>query len=258
MNLETMQTEAMPPGRMAEVVEAVGLSTQQKQAFTNAWQDFADVTAQLMQQQYSTMQQLQAVMGEGVSAPGATSSGPALSAAETAAAASSDAGTPGPAHFMSLATGGAVPAGAGCTAVDAAAAAALLSDAVRRSPIRWDNAETPLSADELVFLTQWLNECKEKPAAAQTSSSDRSNSSSSWLAPAGVLTLQDAEAAEMLMQDLLRVQRAMKRHHHSITILVGIGSMTVASVGWLSGSAAGCQSNIHCHDSCSNSCSLTT
>jgi hypothetical protein len=76
-----------------------------------------------------------------------------------------------------------------------------------------------LSTDELLFLTQWLNECKEEPAAAQASSSDRS-SSSSWLVPAGVLTLQDSEAAETLMQDLLRVQRAMKRQHHSMTIFV--------------------------------------
>jgi hypothetical protein len=99
MDLETMQMEAMPPGRMAEVVEAVGLNTQQKQAFTNAWNDFAGVTAELLQQQYSTMQQLQAVVGQSVSAPAAVSSGPAHSAAAVAAAASSDLGTPGPAHL---------------------------------------------------------------------------------------------------------------------------------------------------------------
>lgn len=141
------------------MLHAAKLTPKQRQTIVDTYAKFSQGTAQLLQQQHTLMQELQATMGVGAVQRS--------SAAAAAAAASADVRPAGAAHFMSLATGGPVP----LSEADAAAAAGAgsgqragvgaPSDAVMPSPMRWDNTDTPLSPDEMQFLTEWLSECKE-------------------------------------------------------------------------------------------------
>lgn len=216
--METLQVEPFPADLWLRVLHAANLTPKQRQTIIETYEKFSQGTAQLLQQQHTLMQELQATMGVGAIQHS--------SAAAGAAAVSANVRPAGAAHFMSLATGGPVPLSeADATASAAAGAhagangsqhACAAPDAVMRSPLRWDNTGTPLSPDEMQFLTEWLSDCKEQSSSAL----EASRNSNSWLAPAGVLPLVSAEKADALMQQLSRIAGGVKQHLHQLTIMV--------------------------------------
>lgn len=218
--METLEVEAVPADHWTHVMHAARLTKQQRSALCQAFELFSQGTKAIMQQQQSLLQELQGTMGVGLSAP---------QAGATAAAVAADAGVAGPAHFMSLATGGSVvpeaAAAAGAPHVHgggSAAAAATAAGSLCDLLLRRDHAGTPLSAEELQFLSAWLAEHKE--GGAQPSS----GSSSSWLAPAGVLPLAVAEKAELLMEQLSRSTGGMKLCLHQLTMTVSAAGSSLA------------------------------
>lgn len=219
--METLPVEPFPADLWPRVVMAAKLTPQQRASISEAYHKFAEGTAKITQQQQILLHELQATMGVGAAVAHVQNS----SAAAAAAAIAADAGPSGPAHFMSLATGGPVPASdaaistAAATGTSAAAVPGGTLD-VMKSPIRWGHADTPLSTDELQFLTEWLQDCKEQSSAAAAA-----DASSSWLAPAGVLALPDAEKADVLMQQLSRIAGGVKQHLHELMITVSKGTV---------------------------------
>jgi hypothetical protein len=224
MNMETLEVESCPADHWTRVMHAAKLTKQQRAALSQAFEQFRQGTEAVEQQQKSLLQELQGTLGVGLPVPGARA---------TAAAVAADAGAAGPAHFMSLATGGPVVPdaaaaaaaaeashadgrGAGNGGGAAAAAAATAADSLCDLLLRKDHTGTPLSADKLQFLSEWLAEHKQGGGAQPSSGS----SSSSWLAPAGVLPLADAEKAEALMGQLSRSTGGIKLCLHQLTMTV--------------------------------------
>jgi hypothetical protein len=224
------------------------LSPEQRKTLTEAFKTYNEQLGQLMGQQQGLMQQLQAIMGL------AHGHGPQPA---SAASAVSDVRPAGPKHFMSLATGGAVPGAASAeastpkasSAATAAAAGAPAAGAVGSDEAAWSavlDAVGPLSAEEIAMLTDYLQDCKEKAASGAAglssstgsgsgSSSGSSSRGSSWLAPPGVLVLQEAEKAEQIMQQLSRIAGLVKQQLHFLTICVSTTSSPTKQVLVLSG-----------------------
>lgn len=223
--METLELEAFPADHWTHVMHAAKLTKQQRSALCQAFEQFSQGTEAIRQQQQSLLQELQATMGVGLPVP---------RAGATAAAVEADAGAAGPAHFMSLATGGPVVLDAAAAAgarhghgggSAATAAAATAADSLCDLLLRRDHTGTPLSADELQFLSAWLAEHKE--GGAQPSSDSRS----SWLAPAGVLPLADAEKAESLMEQLSRSTGGIKLCLHQLTMTVSAAGESAGLIG---------------------------
>jgi len=226
MNLATQKVEQQPPGLWQRVAEAADLEPQQKATVAEAYRSFSEAVGNLKQQQHSLMEQLQAVLGVGPalrSKPG--------SAAAAAAGVTADAAPAGPSHFMSLATGEPV---AGAPVRDEAATAAAAEQeaatdystprAATDSPMQLETASSPVPDAFVAFLRDYLHDCKDRAAAVTTTSSlsssgatGGSSSSSSWLAPAGVLALQDAERAEELLHRLARISPSVQQQVHQLT-----------------------------------------
>lgn len=218
--MDTLQVEPWPQQLWPSVVDAMQLSPEQRNTLAEAYKTYNEQTAQLMGQQQGLMRQLQAIMG--------VAFGHEPHPGSAAAAVAGDVRPAGPKHFMSLATGGAVPGAesadvstpkAGSTAAAGAAAGGSGSGGVAWSPVL--DAVGPLSAEELAMLTDYLQECKDKAATGTSSSvSTGSSRGSSWLAPPGVLVLQEAEKAEELMEQLSRIAGLVKQQLHFLTICV--------------------------------------
>jgi hypothetical protein len=212
MNMDTLQVEPWPKTLWPTVVAAAQLSCAQRKTLAEAYLTYREQTAQIMQQQHSLMRQLQGIMHGAV--------GPGQHHAAASTAVLSHVRPAGPQHFMSLATGGAVSSGGADadpstpTVADPAPAA---GDDAAWSPIL--AAVQPVSAEEFAILTEYLQDCKEQAASGAAAGSSGS-SSSSWLAPAGVLALQEAEKAEGVMQQLSRISGAARMQMHVLVICV--------------------------------------
>lgn len=125
----------------------------------------------------------------------------------------------------SIGAGGCHPPTSGSAAHQLEATAAgprsplAAAHSLTKSPIHCDS---PLAADELMFLTEFLNDCKSRVADFEAATAaSAAGSSSSWRAPDGVLALQDAEAAGQLIEQLTTITRGFKHELHKITIMVG-------------------------------------
>ena len=85
-------------------------------------------------------------------------------------------------------------------------------------------AVSPLSEDRLSFLTEFCSASSsvssEPGQDGPTNTGVHGDSSSSWLAPAGVLTLQDAERVKDLLEELVSVDMSVKQHTQQITVTV--------------------------------------
>jgi hypothetical protein len=227
------------------VAKAINLTQAQKSDVYKIYEYASKQQAAAMKRQASIVQELQAILGQ---------PGPQVRSTPTAVAeAISDNAAAGPAQFVSFTTGGPVPTAAaaadaclpGCfegTAAAAQAGAGELTsfgpDSLAALATAWE-AVNPLSQDGRALLTDF---CRDRVSngvghnGTTNSSLHSSSSSSSWLAPAGVLTLQDAERVNVLLEELVRVDMSVKQHTQQITVTV---SRTPTVVRTLSHTALG-------------------
>jgi hypothetical protein len=227
-NMETLQYEAPSPGHWMAVAKAINLTQSQKDDVYKIYQYASRMQATAMKRQAGIVQELQAILGSTGPKPRSTSEAVATAISDNAAA--------GPAQLVSLATGGAVPTapavadcGRACPFEGSAAAAqAGVEEMASFGPgslaavaTAWE-AVSPLSQDGWAFLTDFCRDSISSGAGhnGTTNSSLHSSSSSSWLAPAGVLTLQDAEKVKVLLEELVRVDMSVKQHTQQITVTV--------------------------------------
>jgi hypothetical protein len=242
--METLQYEAPPPSHWMDVAKAINLTQAQSDDICRAYQDVSQMQAAAMKRQAGIVQELQTILGgTGSTDPKARSTSAAVAEALNVSAAAR------PAQFMSLATGGPVaPAAAAevngslpedpTTAQHGAGMEQMtslgsgpLADSLAAVATAWE-AVSPLSEDGRSFLTQF---CRDRvssgPGQNGTTNSSlhsSSSSSSSWLAPAGVLTLQDAEKVKVLLEELVRVDMSVKSHTQGLAVAVSTVQLLVA------------------------------
>lgn len=226
LNLESLQHEHPPEDLWAEVARKANLQQRQIQHLTTAFQTYTEQQAALLQQQQGIMQQLQLLLGpaaprefssDSPSVSAGTDSSGSVSGATTAAAVAA-----GPAHFMSLATGGAVKGlpGQGPDVVAASAPAWLSGAAEFASQTQTRAAILKAKAAAAAAAAAGAAgppSCSSTPSSAAVSDS---SGSSSWLAPEGVLAFEDADKAEQLLLEWQRVCHRMKRQARSLSSMV--------------------------------------
>lgn len=255
INLETLQPDTPPEDFWVEVVLKANLQPQQVEHITKAYQAYAVQQAQLLEEHQALMQQLQGLLGSahtqnspadavhadescGASGGSDAQSGAAVGSVTAAAATA-------PAYFMSLATGGAVrgvsaqlsaatPAwmfGAAAvaasqaqtrtrSAVLRAKAAAAASGTGSSSSAEAVHAGPGVGQQQQLLIGLQANElvegCSTEAAAAVAAEG------ASWLAPEGMLALEDAEKAEKVLQAWQLVCTQMKREARSLAAMVSL------------------------------------
>lgn len=227
--------EPPPPELWPQVVAAAKLSPQQTAKLTEAFNTYNKQCSELVAQQRAITQQLQAIMGAAGAGgaacwpPAGNLAGNAAAAGASNAAVPSDARLSGPAHYMSLATGEPVPGSAAAGGGDAG------GDGTGAGAAGAPNGGGAAGADGdfEAFLTDFLRGVQEQQQGDGSAASHAGGSSGgggassasacSWLAPAGVLALQDAEKVEKLLADLSRIGRLAKLQMHYLTVMVGEG-----------------------------------
>jgi len=210
LNLDTMLQEPPPQGVWVRAVSQAGLQPHQRQHICKAFQGCRQQQAPLEQQEEKLVQQLQELFiskpqqGQGQEGHTNRDSTAAAAAQGAAAALASAAGEPQglsaapcpnarPRRASArLATSGATPVGS----------AGLGSN----SSAQGTCSNVPGEVSMALQATAGTGG-SSSPAAA-TSSSD-SSGSAPLLHPAGLLTLEDAEAAEQLLQELAHAHRSV-------------------------------------------------
>jgi hypothetical protein len=268
INLETLQHETPPEDLWVEAVLKANLQPQQVEHLTKAFQAYTLQQATLLKEQQALMQQLQGLLGaahtpdppagatctrkscaaEGVSnAQSGVAVGPASAPAATA-----------PPYYMSLATGGTVRAvsaqlsetvpawmfGAAEVAASqaqtqtrsavlrgkAAAAATGAGGSSSSSSVAAVHAGPAVAQQQQQLLTGLqANDMAKSCSPVEGSSS----STGSWLAPEGMLALDDADNAEKVLQAWQLVCTQMKRQARSLAAVVSLPAAQLQVVfGW--------------------------
>jgi hypothetical protein len=228
--METLQYEAPPPGHWMDVAKAINFTQSQTEAICGAYQDVSNMQAAAMKRQAGIVQELQAILGG--TGPTSRSTSAAVSAAI------SDNAAAGPAQFMSLATGAPVATAADISELPGPSAtqagmeqmASLGPDPLAAVATAWE-AVSPLSQDGRAFLKDFCRDSISSGAGhnGTTNSSLHSSSSNSWLASAGVLTLQDAEKVKVLLEELVRVDMSVKSHTQGLAVAVSTLDIMIGS-----------------------------